>query len=892
MLKSGRLECLTRTLKDGTYTYLKRGTGIECFPCYFQGDVGGSEGQVPFATGGLTNAPHPFRGVVGSDSAWHEGDAPALGVDVVFDLKRACRLSHILIQTPSERLLDSVEIAVKTEAQDPFCVVRDLRARDVGRELGGSTPFPVNDLNCDARYVRLRVRPQSHELCLRYIEIWGCRLEPLSAEEASGLMPSPTKILRARGTFRLPNKAVLARSGSSGAATFNAQFLKKRLPGADVRSRRVRVPDREHLLVFGTESSVAATLRKLPGAPAPDEIGAEGYVLTVGRRAVVLEAASDQGVFYGIQTLAQLVEQGRELDCGTIIDKPHKPLRGVHLFVPSRRQIPFFKRLVTDHLCRLKYNTMFIQVSGGMEYKKHPEINRAWVKFSKEIKAGREDSGKRPTNESMYLARQQNCTHWDLADGEYITQDEMRDLVAFCRQHYFEVIPEVQSLSHCYYLMMPHKEFAEDRHAPYPDTYCPSNPKVYDYVFDVLDEIVDVFQPDMLHIGHDEWYTMCICARCRGKSAADLFARDIKRLHGHLKDKGVKTAMWCDRLLPRHGGLGARFAVITQNYFCDGREIMSAAEKLPKDILMLNWTNFINGAEDLLREKGFEQIFGNFTPNFPDWERRSACSTIPGAEVGSWNAVGESSFAQGILGRMVLCSHALWSGAFYDPQINRESKLIRQLVETRRRLSRQGSTWLDTESSRVCVDLAGRTNLSWTVQNAVSDLTVHGLPLRLAVEGGAVKAVAVTDPAAGPEGGPSGAGPVPVNRKARSLFFLHACTDNAIHRNNSKAFGGPHGDKVGEYVVTYRDGEKRRVPVRYGEQVATARYSGTLAEPPVSYDAVPVWQGMDGKGEKFTLYVYEWLNPRPDQAVRNVTMKAAAGKTDVALCLFALTVVR
>ena len=891
MLKSGKRECLTRTVGDGTYTYFKRGTNIECFPIYFQGDVGGSRGQVSFRDGGLTNAPHPFRGVVGSDSAWHEGDAPTLGVDVVFDFKRPCRLSDVSVQTPSERLLDRIDVAVKSREDEPYRLVRSLGARDVGRELGGSDPFRIEALNCEARFLKLFVLPQGPELCLRYVEVWGHRQEPMTPEETSVLMPSPSKIVPGRGKFRPPAAGVLAVCGASRNARFNARYLGKRLD-AVVETRRASVPGRECMLVWCDKGDVDGVLKRLQAAPPAEEIGAEGYVLTVTRRAVVIEAASDQGVFYGTQSLLQLAEGADEIGCIAVIDKPHKPLRAVHLFVPSREQIPFFKRFVSEYLCRLKYNTIFIQVSGGMEYKKRPEINREWVKFSKTIKESREDSGERPATESVRLARAQNCTHWDLADGGFISQDEMRDLVQFCKAHYFDVVPEVQSLSHCYYLMIPHKEFAEDRCAAFPDTYCPSNPKVYEYVFDVLDEIVEVFQPSMLHIGHDEWYTMCVCPRCKGKSAADLFARDIKRLHKHLKAKGVKTAMWCDRLLPMHGGLGAKFAVITQDYFCDGREIMGAADKLPKDILMLNWTNFLPGAEDRLKDKGFEQIFGNFNPAFPDWEERSACSAIPGGETSSWIAVGEYNYAQGVLRNMLLCSHALWSGTFLDPRIDAGSKLLLNLIRTRKTLGRGQSTWLDPEARTTCLDITRRANSAWPVQGAPSRVTVHGVPFLVTGKDDALRAVSVQDAAARSPAYPPGSAPIPVGRRARSLFFLHACSDFGIHHVPSKAFGGPCGAPVGEYVVTYGDGKKSRIPVRYGEQVASVRFGGTLADSPVSYYALPVWRGMDATGEPVTLYVFEWVNPRPDARIRHFALKAASGGTDLVWSLFGVTVAR
>ena len=82
----------------------------------------------------------------------------------------------------------------------------------------------------------------------------------------------------------------------------------------------------------------------------------------------------------------------------------------------------------------------------------------------------------------------------------------------------------MQSLSHCDYLVIPHREIAEHPDDPYPDSYCPSNPRSYELLFDVIDEVLDVFKPQTVNIGHDEWYSAGFCPECRKKDASDLLA--------------------------------------------------------------------------------------------------------------------------------------------------------------------------------------------------------------------------------------------------------------------------------------------------------------------------------------------------------------------------------
>ena len=54
-------------------------------------------------------------------------------------------------------------------------------------------------------------------------------------------------------------------------------------------------------------------------------------------------------------------------------------------------------------------------------------------------------------------------------------------------------------------------EISERQNDPYPDTYCPSNPRSYEITFDILDEVIDVFHPKAINIGHDEFYSICVC---------------------------------------------------------------------------------------------------------------------------------------------------------------------------------------------------------------------------------------------------------------------------------------------------------------------------------------------------------------------------------------------
>lgn len=151
------------------------------------------------------------------------------------------------------------------------------------------------------------------------------------------------------------------------------------------------------------------------------------------------------------------------------------------------------------------------------------------------------------------------------SNGVFGKEDALQ-VKALCKQHGIRVIPLFQCLSHQsnfggkpWPLYKAHPEFMETPQIPddatWPDIYCQhwcaSNDGIYDYVFPMIDELIDVFEPEAVHIGLDEVFDIgeeC-CPRCKGKDKAALYARTVKILHDHLKEKGCDTMIWGDRLL-------------------------------------------------------------------------------------------------------------------------------------------------------------------------------------------------------------------------------------------------------------------------------------------------------------------------------------------------------
>ena len=151
-----------------------------------------------------------------------------------------------------------------------------------------------------------------------------------------------------------------------------------------------------------------------------------------------------------------------------------------------------------------------------------------------------------------------------------VTYEDCERIREFCKARGIRVIPLFQCLSHqadhmsntpsgAWPLLDQNPQFMETPDVPgdatwpqfYTHSWCASNDDIYEYIFPMMDELIEVFEADVMHIGIDEVFDIGedSCPRCKGKNKAELLARTVKILHDHLAEKGVETMMWGDRLL-------------------------------------------------------------------------------------------------------------------------------------------------------------------------------------------------------------------------------------------------------------------------------------------------------------------------------------------------------
>ncbi len=422
----------------------------------------------------------------------------------------------------------------------------------------------------------------------------------------------------------------------------------------------------EAAFLLGVPEEVREGLRERFGVDyVPRE---EGYVIRAGET-VQVYAETGAGLFHGANGLLRHVQDG-SLQEGISYAYPDLKLRGVKVYVPARENIGHFKEMA-DYCALYGYNTLMLEIGGAMEYKKHPEINEGWVRYCKNFQDYQGQS--LDIQNAPNWAR--NSIHMENGGGSFLTQEEMRGLISYLRERHFDIIPEVPTLSHCDYLLTAHPELREREEDDLPDTYCPSNPDSYKLVFDVLDEVIDVFAPRIVNIGHDEFFTMCKCEKCRGRNAAELYAQDIIKIHDYLKDRHVRTMMWSELLLNditkqgiSYGG-GHRFLVnMKTNLFMEERPaIYPAIDLLPRDILMLHWFWGRGRQYEMeFRNRGYEVVFGNFSGmGLIDFEGRK--DRTQGIVISNWGLLDQGHLQRnGVLFNIAYSAGLAWNPGFKE----------------------------------------------------------------------------------------------------------------------------------------------------------------------------------------------------------------------------------
>lgn len=271
------------------------------------------------------------------------------------------------------------------------------------------------------------------------------------------VIPKPREVEERTGEFRLraaPGIALPA--GANADDRFAAELLRDEIRDA----AKLKA-------VIGAPAAQAAIVLSRTGAP--EQVGDEGYVLEVTPKRVTLKARTSAGLFYGVQTLRQLIE-GDRIPALRVVDWPAMKLRGLHDDL-SRGPVPtleYIKRQLRT-CAEYKMNAYSFYIEHVFDYQNNPLIGPA--------------------------------------DGGALNAAEVKELVVYARKYHITLVPEQQTFGHLHHVLKWEKysDLGEVAHGA---VLAPVNPKAYELVKQLYDELVPLFPGPYLHIGADETFEL------------------------------------------------------------------------------------------------------------------------------------------------------------------------------------------------------------------------------------------------------------------------------------------------------------------------------------------------------------------------------------------------
>ena len=348
-----------------------------------------------------------------------------------------------------------------------------------------------------------------------------------------------------------------------GAFTVNEQTqLWVEAPEADKQILQEYLAASPLKLAVATElpSSNVIVLKQVSELPGVQR--AEGYVLTATDKAVEVQATTGAGLFYGVQTLLQMTKEANKVALGTITDEPRFEYRGMMLDV-SRHffGLDFVKKQI-DAMAYYKLNRLHIHLTDAagwrIEIKKYPRLTNfaAW-------RTGK--NWKEWWNGDRKYVEEGS----EGAEGGYFTQDQCREIVEYAKKHYITVIPEIEMPSHSEEVLTAYPELS-CTHVPYKQAdFCVGNEKTFEFLENVLLEVMEIFPSEYIHVGGDEaskqsWETCPLCqARMKKEGLKDvdeLQSYLIERMEKFLNKHGRNLLGW-DEIL--EGGLAPNATVMS-----------------------------------------------------------------------------------------------------------------------------------------------------------------------------------------------------------------------------------------------------------------------------------------------------------------------------------------
>ena len=394
----------------------------------------------------------------------------------------------------------------------------------------------------------MNIRKEYPKVCLFLWILGMCfHAHPILAQS---VIPVPLKMEKGTGSFLLSEKTRLYTNLQGGEAKLWEKYLKA-LP---VQLKEARKKDRKQMLFL-------LITPKTTQLPSP-----ESYTLSVTSQRIEIRATSGAGLFYGMQTLLQLMQPAGTGSYSVVSveieDTPRFAYRGLMLDVSRHFSTKEFIKKQIDALAYYKINRLHLHLTDAagwrLEIKKYPLLT--------DFAAWRTD----PTWKKWWNGGRKYLRYDEPgASGGYYTQDDIREILEYARQHYITVIPEIEMPSHSEEVLAAYPQLSCSGE-PYKNSdFCVGNEETFTFLENVLTEVMELFPSEYIHVGGDEagksaWKT---CPKCQKRmkdehlaNVDELQSYLIHRIEKFLNNHGRRLLGW-DEIL--QGGIAPNATVMS-----------------------------------------------------------------------------------------------------------------------------------------------------------------------------------------------------------------------------------------------------------------------------------------------------------------------------------------
>jgi hexosaminidase len=407
----------------------------------------------------------------------------------------------------------------------------------------------------------------------------GCSVTTMADHHKLNIIPKPVKAVLTEGSFSVTPDTVIEVQGN---AQVTADFAASELGAATGFSFK---GDGKSRIIFRIDSRLG-------------RLGPEGYTVSVTPSKALLSSSDDKGLFYAYQTLRQMMPPGIysaekvegvewTIPCAEIEDKPRFVWRGAMMdsarhFMPKEAVLKFIDVMAIHKMNSFHWHLTEDQ-GWRIEIKKYPRLTEVGA-WRDETLIGRQLAQKR-----------QNWKFDGIRTGGFYTQDDVREVVAYAAERHINVMPEIEMPGHAQAALSayPHlgttgKELPVMNFWGVSKNIFSVEETTFNFLFDVLEEVLEIFPSKFIHIGGDEvpkahWEADPLAQQIikdEGlKDEHELQSWFIKRVDDWLTQRGRRLVGW-DEIL--EGGLAKGATVMSWRGAAGGIE----AARLGHDVVM------------------------------------------------------------------------------------------------------------------------------------------------------------------------------------------------------------------------------------------------------------------------------------------------------------------